>query len=260
QERPGAVKNQERPGAVKNEVWILEVNPRASRTIPYVSKATGVPLAKMAAMLMVGKTIKELGIDRERVLHHVAVKESVFPFDRFSGVDILLGPEMKSTGEVMGIDSNFGLAYAKAQASSCNSIPLSGKIFISVRDRDKAAILEIARALVVNGFSLIATCGTAAYLASDGLEVEVINKVVEGRPHIVDSIKNKDISYIINTVSGAQAKADSHSIRTAALQYKVPYSTTVAGARALVNAIEMLKSKTKGIKTIQDYHKDIQVG
>ncbi|MBF0316853.1 MAG: carbamoyl-phosphate synthase large subunit [Nitrospirae bacterium] len=260
QERPAAVKNQERPAAVKNEVWILEVNPRASRTIPYVSKATGVPLAKMAAKVMAGKTIRELGIDRERVLRHVAVKESVFPFDRFSGVDILLGPEMKSTGEVMGIDSDFGLAYAKAQASSYNSIPLAGKIFISVRDRDKAATLEIARALIVNGFSLIATRGTAAYLASDGLKVEVINKVMEGRPHIVDSIKNKDISYIINTVSGAQAKADSHSIRTAALQYKVPYSTTVAGARALVNAIEMLKSKEAGIKTIQDYHKSIQVG
>lgn len=251
--------NQERPGAVKNEVWILEVNPRASRTVPYVSKATGVPLAKMAAKVMVGKTIRELGIDRERVLHHVAVKESVFPFDRFSGVDILLGPEMKSTGEVMGIDSDFGLAYAKAQASSYNSIPLVGKIFISVRDRDKAPILEIARALIVNGFSLIATRGTAAYLASDGLEVEVINKVIEGRPHIVDSIKNKEISYIINTVSGAQAKADSHSIRTAALQYKVPYSTTVAGARALVNAIEMLKAKEPGIKTIQDYHRSIHV-
>ncbi|MBF0336583.1 MAG: carbamoyl-phosphate synthase large subunit [Nitrospirae bacterium] len=255
--------NQERPGAVKNEVWILEVNPRASRTIPYVSKATGVPLAKMAAKVMAGKTIRELGIDRERVLRHVAVKESVFPFDRFSGVDILLGPEMKSTGEVMGIDSDFGLAYAKAQASSYNSIPIAGspgKIFISVRDRDKVPILEIARALKANGFSLIATRGTAAYLSSDGLEVEVINKVIEGRPHIVDSIKNKEISYIINTVSGTQAKADSHSIRTAALQYKVPYSTTVAGARALVNAIEMLKSKESGIKTIQDYHRSIQVG
>ncbi|MBF0345518.1 MAG: carbamoyl-phosphate synthase large subunit [Nitrospirae bacterium] len=243
-----------------NDVWILEVNPRASRTIPYVSKATGVPLAKVAAKLMVGRTLKELGVDRDREIGHVAVKESVFPFDRFSGVDTLLGPEMKSTGEVMGIDSDFGLAFAKAQASSFNSIPLEGKIFISVRDRDKVAITEIARALTANGFSLIATRGTAQYLSGYGIEVEIVNKVMEGRPHIVDIIKNNEISYIINTVSGAQAKADSKSIRTAALQYKVPYSTTVAGAKALVNAIEMLKSKNVDIKTIQEYHKDMQVG
>ncbi|MEK6581235.1 MAG: carbamoyl-phosphate synthase large subunit [Nitrospirota bacterium] len=242
--------------AVKgDDIYIIEVNPRASRTIPYVSKATGVPLAKLAAKVMLGKTLKELGFTKEREIKHVAVKEAVFPFDRFSGVDIILGPEMKSTGEVMGIDEDFGMAYAKAQLSSSNRIPTSGKIVISVRDEDKAGICDVVRQLHNMGFDVIATRGTAEHLKNKGIEVEVINKVNEGRPHIVDLIKNREVNFVINTVSDAQAQRDSFSIRSSALQYKVPYTTTVSGAKAVVNAIEMLLKKDMGIKSIQEYHK-----
>ena len=228
--------------AVKdNEIYILEVNPRASRTIPYVSKATGVPLAKLAAKAMLGKTLKELGLTTEKEIKHVAVKEAVFPFDRFSGVDTILGPEMKSTGEVMGIDEDFGIAYAKAQLSSSNRIPVSGKIVISVRDEDKDGICDIVKKLHAMGFEVIATRGTAEHLSGKGIEVEVINKVNEGRPHIVDLIKNKEVNFIINTVSDAQAQRDSFSIRHSALQYRVPYTTTVSGAKAVVNAIDKHK-------------------
>ncbi len=244
--------------AVKgDDIYIIEVNPRASRTIPYVSKATGVPLAKLAAKVMLGKTLKELGFTKEREIKHVAVKEAVFPFDRFSGVDIILGPEMKSTGEVMGIDEDFGTAYAKAQLSSSNRIPTSGKIVISVRDEDKAGICDVVRQLYNMGFDVVATRGTAEHLKNKGIEVEVINKVNEGRPHIVDLIKNREVNFVINTVSDAQAQRDSFSIRSSALQYKVPYTTTVSGARAVVNAIEMLLKKDMGIKSIQEYHKTV---
>ncbi|MFZ3122825.1 MAG: carbamoyl-phosphate synthase large subunit [Thermodesulfovibrionales bacterium] len=242
--------------AVKdNEIYILEVNPRASRTIPYVSKATGVPLAKLAAKVMLGRTLKELGLTTEKEIKHVAVKEAVFPFDRFSGVDTILGPEMKSTGEVMGIDEDFGIAYAKAQLSSNNRIPTSGKIVISVRDEDKDGICDIVKKLHAMGFEVIATRGTAEHLSSKGIEVEVINKVKEGRPHIVDLIKNKEVNFIINTVSDAQAQRDSFSIRQSALQYRVPYTTTVSGAKAVVNAIDMLRRKNISIKSIQEYHR-----
>lgn len=241
--------------AVKDdEIYILEVNPRASRTIPYVSKATGIPLAKLAAKVMAGKTLKELGLTSEKEIKHVAVKEAVFPFDKFSGVDTILGPEMKSTGEVMGIDEDFGIAYAKAQLSSFNRIPTSGKIFISVKDEDKEGICDIVKKLQKMGLGVIATRGTAQHLQNKGIEVEVINKVMEGRPHIVDLIKNKEVSFIINTVSDAQAQKDSFSIRRSALQYKIPYTTTVSGARAVVNAIEMLLKKEMGIRSIQEYH------
>ncbi|MBI3377523.1 MAG: carbamoyl-phosphate synthase large subunit [Nitrospirae bacterium] len=238
-----------------NEIYILEVNPRASRTIPYVSKATGVPLAKLAAKVILDKTLKELGLTTEKEIKHVAVKEAVFPFDRFSGVDIILGPEMKSTGEVMGIDEDFGIAYAKAQLSSNNRIPVSGKIVISVRDEDKDGICDIVKKLHAMGFEVIATRGTAEHLSNKGIEVEVINKVNEGRPHIVDLIKNKEVNFIINTVSDAQAQRDSFSIRHSALQYRVPYTTTVSGAKAVVNAIEMLRRKNISIKSIQEYHR-----
>jgi carbamoyl-phosphate synthase large subunit len=239
----------------KEEIYILEVNPRASRTIPFVSKATGVPLAKIAAKVMAGKTLKELGLTKEKEIKHVAVKEAVFPFDKFPGVDTILGPEMKSTGEVMGIDEDFGRAFWKAQAAVRNMIPLSGKIVISIRDQDKPGICDIVRRLFAAGFSVIATRGTAAFLDEKGLPVEVINKVAEGRPHIVDLIKNKEIVFVINTVSGAQAQKDSFSIRRSALQYGVPYTTTVAGARAVASAIEMLKKKKMTIRPIQEYHK-----
>ncbi|MCI4625113.1 MAG: carbamoyl-phosphate synthase large subunit [Candidatus Magnetoovum sp. WYHC-5] len=241
--------------AVKaDDIYILEVNPRASRTIPYVSKAIGIPLAKVAAKVMTGVKLKALSIPESFTIKHVAVKESVFPFDRFFGVDTLLGPEMKSTGEVMGIDENFGLAFAKAQIASNNAIPLDGKIFLSVRDKDKPALIEIVSTLATHGFTLSATSGTAKYLKEAGFIVETINKVDEGRPHIVDLIKNKEICYIINTVADAKAKKDSLSIRTTALQYKVPYSTTIAGAKAVALAIENLRSKKLEIKSIQEYH------
>jgi carbamoyl-phosphate synthase large subunit len=239
----------------KDEIYILEVNPRASRTIPFVSKATGVPLAKIAAKVMAGKTLRELGITEEKKIKHVAVKEAVFPFDKFPGVDTILGPEMKSTGEVMGIDEDFGRAFWKSQASVNNMIPLSGKIVISIRDEDKPGICKVVERLFGAGFSIIATKGTARFLAEKGLDVEVINKVAEGRPHIVDLIKNKEIVFVINTVSDAQAQKDSFSIRRSALQYGVPYTTTVAGARAVVSAIEMLKKKKITIKPIQEYHR-----
>jgi carbamoyl-phosphate synthase large subunit len=242
--------------AVKGrDIYILEVNPRASRTVPFVGKATGVPLAKIAAKVMAGKTLREVGFTEEKHVKHVAVKEAVFPFDRFRGVDTILGPEMKSTGEVMGIDEDFGLAFGKSQTSSGNRIPLSGKIFISLKDKDKQASVPIVRKLIDLGISVIATRGTAQYLRNNGLEVEVINKVTEGRPHIVDLIKNKEIHFVINTVSGAQAQKDSFSIRESALQYRVPFTTTISGAIAAVNAIEMLKKKRVHIKSIQEYHK-----
>jgi carbamoyl-phosphate synthase large subunit len=240
----------------KNEIFILEVNPRASRTIPFVSKATGVPLAKIAAKVMAGKTLKELGLTKEKSIKHIAVKEAVFPFDKFPGVDTILGPEMKSTGEVMGIDEDFGRAFAKSQLAVNNRIPLSGKIVISIRDEDKPGICDIVRRLYEAGFSVIATRGTAQFLDDKGILVEVINKVAEGRPHIVDLIKNKEIVFVINTVSGAQAQKDSFSIRRSALQYGVPYTTTVAGARAVVYAIESLKKKAMSIKSVQEYHRD----
>ncbi|MCL4457580.1 MAG: carbamoyl-phosphate synthase large subunit [Nitrospirae bacterium] len=242
--------------AVKDkDIYILEVNPRASRTIPYVSKATGVPLAKFAAKTMLGKTLKDLGFDKEREIKHVAVKEAVFPFDRFPGVDVILGPEMKSTGEVMGIDDNFGLAYAKAQAASKNRIPTSGMIFISVKDKDKPYTAEMAKKLLSMDFQIIATRGTAKYLSDNGIAVDVINKVAEGRPHVVDMIKNREVNFIINTVTGAQAQKDSLSIRRNALQYNIPYTTTISGASAVVGAIEMLLKKELSIKSIQEYHK-----
>jgi carbamoyl-phosphate synthase large subunit len=242
--------------AVKHhDVYILEVNPRASRTVPFVGKATGLPLAKIAAKVMVGNTLKDLGLTQERHMKHIAVKEAVFPFDRFHGVDTILGPEMKSTGEVMGIDNNFGLAFGKSQISCGNRIPLSGKIFISLKDKDKPLSIPIVKKLLELDLSIIATRGTAMHLKDHGLDVEIVNKVAEGRPHIVDLIKNKEIHFVINTVSGTQAQKDSFSIRQSALQYKVPFTTTISGAIAAVNAIEMLKKKKMNIKSIQEYHK-----
>ncbi|MBI4688469.1 MAG: carbamoyl-phosphate synthase large subunit [Nitrospirae bacterium] len=237
------------------EIYVLEVNPRASRTIPFVSKAIGVPLAKLAARVMLGASLKELGFSSERDISYIAVKEAVFPFDRFRGVDTILGPEMKSTGEVMGIDEDFGRAYSKAQASASNTIPLRGKIFISVKDSDKPAVKSMVNRLLNSGFSVVATKGTVAYLQEQGLNVEFVNKVGEGRPDIGDLIKNKEIDFIVNTVSGAKAQKDSFALREAALQHKVPYTTTIAGADAVVNAIEATLKKQIGIKSLQEYHK-----
>ncbi len=242
--------------AVKdNEIYILEVNPRASRTIPYVSKSIGVPLAKMAAKVMVGKTLEELGLTSEKEITHFTVKEAVFPFDRFVGVDTLLGPEMKSTGEVMGIDEDFGRAYAKSQIAAKNAMPLRGTVFISVKDWDKPAITPLASKLVSLGFKIIATRGTAFYLNQLGIRADTVNKVTEGRPHCVDLIKNKGIDFIINTTAGAKAKKDSFSIRESALQYNVAYTTTISGARAAIKAIEVMLKKQLNIKSLQEYHK-----
>jgi carbamoyl-phosphate synthase large subunit len=190
----------------------------------------------------------------EITLSHVAVKEAVFPFDRFRGVDLLLGPEMKSTGEVMGIDSDFGRAYSKAQTSANNTMPLSGKIFISVKDKDKPALPPMANKLLSLGFSIIATKGTAAYLKKHGMEVEKVNKVAEGRPNIVDYIKNRELSFIINTVGGAKAQRDSFSLRESALHNKVAYTTTIAGARAAIMTIETILKKQLSIRSLQEYH------
>ncbi len=238
------------------EIYVLEVNPRASRTVPFVSKATGVPLAKVAAKIMGGKTLRDLGFTSEKEIKHIAVKEAVFPFDRFHGVDSILGPEMKSTGEVMGIDEDFGLAYAKAQESSDNKVPLGGKIFISVKDKDKPGTCHIVRKFQEMGFEVIATRGTAEHLRSKGIEVDVVNKVAEGRPHIVDLIKNKEISFVINTVTGAQAQKDSFSIRQSALQYRVPFTTTLSGANAVVKAVEMVLKTKIHIRSLNEYHGD----
>lgn len=241
--------------AVKDDIiYVLEVNPRASRTVPFVSKATGVQWAKVAARLMAGKTLKELGIEKEIVPKHVAVKESVFPFNKFAGVDTILGPEMKSTGEVMGIDSTFGSAFWKSQLSAGQDLPYRGSVFVSVKNRDKRNVVFVAKKLSDLGFSIYATKGTGKVLVNNGIDVRFVNKVSEGRPHIVDMIKNGDIQLIINTPSGRNPKVDEIAIRSGAVQYKIPYTTTLSGAQAVVNAIEVMKKGTLRVRALQDYY------
>jgi len=235
-------------------IYVLEVNPRASRTVPFVSKATGRPLAKIAARVMAGKSLDQLGIVDEISVSHYSVKESVFPFAKFPGVDTILGPEMKSTGEVMGIADTFPEAFAKAQAAAGSPLPLSGTVFISVHDGDKKHIVEGARKLYNANFRLVATRGTAAALSLHGIPVETVNKVKEGRPHIVDAIKNQEISMVINTTLGAQSVADSFSIRRESLMHRVTYFTTVAGANAAIDAIMALRNGDSPIKALQEYH------
>jgi carbamoyl-phosphate synthase large subunit len=241
--------------AVKDgTVYLLEVNPRASRTVPFVSKATGRPLAKIAARVMAGRTLSELGVAGEIVPKHVSVKESVFPFAKFPGVDTLLGPEMKSTGEVMGIDFDFGKAFAKAQLGANVKMPMSGKVFISVKDSDKKYILESARKLAEAGFEIVATLGTASFLMEKGVPAKPINKVKEGRPHCVDAIKSHEISMVFNTTFGAQSVADSYSIRRSALMYSVAYFTTVAGMKAAVDGILAMRRETLDVTPLQEYY------
>jgi len=241
--------------AVKNDVlYVLEVNPRASRTVPFVSKATGVPWAKIGAKVMAGRKLGELGIRDEYPLNHIAVKEAVFPFSRFAGVDPVLGPEMKSTGEVMGIDTDFGRAYAKSQIAAGQLLPSSGRVFISVRNQDKRSIIFIAKKLFDLGFTLLATGGTARVLTLNGLEVKQVLKITEGRPNIADLIKNGGVDLIINTPSGKEAHADKFSLRSLAVLYNVPYITTVSGASAAVNGIEFLQKGDLEVKALQDYH------
>jgi carbamoyl-phosphate synthase large subunit len=238
------------------DVYILEVNPRASRTVPFVSKATGRPLAKIAARCMSGKSLAEQGATRERVPHYWSVKEAIFPFLKFQNVDPILGPEMRSTGEVMGVGRSFGEAFARGHEAAHVAAPAAGsKVFLSVRDADKSRLLEVARDLRERGFSLIATGGTAAYLREHGIECERINKVLEGRPHIVDAIKNGEISYIVNTTEGRQAIADSFSIRRSALQQHVTYSTTVAGAAALLHSLDFREQG--GVTSLQELHAEL---
>jgi carbamoyl-phosphate synthase large subunit len=220
--------------AIQGEtVYVLEVNPRASRTVPYVSKATGVPLAKVAARCMAGQSLAAQGVTKEVIPPYFSVKEAVFPFIKFPGVDVILGPEMKSTGEVMGVGDTFAEAFVKSQLAASVKLPKSGKAFVSVREEDKAGAVEVARSLVGLGFTVVATRGTAAAITAAGVEVSTVNKVAEGRPHILDMIKNGEINLIVNTVdSRPSVMRDSYSIRHAALQGRVTYYTTIAGARA----------------------------
>ena len=240
--------------AVKdNALYILEVNPRASRTAPFVSKATGVPLAKLATKVMLGMKLAELGLTEEAEVRHWAVKEAVFPFDRFENVDTLLGPEMKSTGEVMGIDNDLGLAFAKSQWAAGQKLPLAGNVLISVRDTDKPAVKPVARRLVDLGFSVVATAGTAAYLNDNGITCTRVNKISEGRPHILDKIQDGQIQWIINTSMGSRTTEDSYTIRRSALDYRLAYTTTISGALSMVGAVETLKGQTLEVKAIQEY-------
>ena len=238
------------------KVYIIEVNPRASRTVPFVSKAIGKPLAKIAARCMVGQTLKQQGMTKEIVPPYFAVKEAVFPFVKFPGVDPLLGPEMKSTGEVMGIGRTFGEAFSKAQAGAGADLPKNGRAFVSVRERDKDTVIDVARQLDSLGFKLVATSGTAKVIEAAGIAVDSINKVGEGRPHIVDAIKNDEIDLIVNTTEGKQAIADSYTIRGAALQHKVAYTTTIAGAKATCLALQQMDNEM--VYVLQDLHKEVQ--
>lgn len=241
--------------AVKGEtIYLLEVNPRASRTVPFVSKATGRQLAQIAARVMAGETLKMQKISGDIIPQHISIKEAVFPFVKFPGVDTLLGPEMKSTGEVMGIDFDFGKAFAKAQIAAGVILPKNGKIFVSVKDVDKNGILEPVKKLIDAGYCFVATRGTASYLQEQGIEVEIINKVKEGRPHCVDAIKSKEICMVFNTTLGAQSVADSYSIRRSALMQEVAYFTTVAGIRAVTDGLLAMKVETLDVKPLQEYH------
>jgi carbamoyl-phosphate synthase large subunit len=236
-----------------DNVYVLEVNPRASRTVPFVAKATGVPVAKIGARVMAGEALASFGLDDSVMRSHVAVKEAVFPFARFSGVDVLLGPEMKSTGEVMGLDVSFARAFAKAQLGAGVKLPLAGTVFLSVRDSDKPAILAIARRFVDLGFEIMATRGTAVHLSEAGIAARPVNKVLEGRPHCVDAIRSGEVQLVINTASGAQTVADSFDIRRQALNHGVPHYTTIAGARAASHAIAALAAGSLEVAPLQSY-------
>ena len=237
-----------------NNIYVLEVNPRASRTVPFVSKATGLSLARIATYCMLGRSLSAQGLTKARIPRYYSVKEAVFPFVKFPGVDPLLGPEMKSTGEVMGIGGSFGEAFAKAQLAAGVNLPRSGNIFISVRDKDKPESKDVARDLLALGFNLYATRGTAKVLQDAGIQCTQVNKVLEGQPHIVDMIKNDEIRMIVNTTGGKQAIGDSYTIRRAALQYKVTYTTTMAGAKATIMALK--ESDTNKVNRLQDLHKE----
>jgi carbamoyl-phosphate synthase large subunit len=242
--------------AVKGEdVYVLEVNPRASRTVPFVSKAIGVPLAKLAAKVMTGKTLIELGFTEEIIPKHFSVKEAVFPFLRYQGIDIALGPEMKSTGEVMGIDADLGLAYAKSQMAAPPPLPKGGNVFISVKDDDKPNVISLAHEFVGLGFQIISTSGTYATLSAAGVPVTRVHKIREGRPHVLDLVRNGDINFIINTPSGKIPREDEVRIRNASLARKIPIMTTIRAAQASANGIRSLQRSSLQVKTLQEYHR-----
>ncbi|KZL50400.1 carbamoyl-phosphate synthase large subunit [Nodularia spumigena CS-591/04] len=242
------------------QVYILEANPRASRTVPFVSKSTGIPLAKVASLIMSGKTLEELNFTEEVIPSHIAVKEAVLPFNKFPGTDTILGPEMRSTGEVMGIDSDFGRAFAKAELAAGEFLPLKGTVFVSMSDRDKSDAVNVVKQLMTLGFTVMATLGTRRVLQENGLDVELVLKLHEGRPHVLDAIKNQKIQLIINTPSGEEAQTDARLIRRTALAYKIPIITTIAGARATVAAIHSLQTTTLDVKVIQDYCQVMELG
>jgi carbamoyl-phosphate synthase large subunit len=237
------------------DVYVLEVNPRASRTVPFVSKAIGVPIAQLATKVMLGHTLEELGFTEQIRPAHVSVKESVFPFKRFPNINISLGPEMKSTGEVMGIDSSFGIAFAKSQLAAGNALPTHGNVFISVHDFYKERIVSIARSFADLGFTILSTTGTAAYLNAHGVDVKTVLKVSEGRPNAVDYIKNSEIQLIINTSIGRQPTEDAYKLRQSAITYNVPYSTTIAASRAMSEAIRALQGNQLRVRPLQDYYR-----
>ena len=240
--------------AIKNnEIFILEVNPRASRTVPFVAKATGVPIAKIGARIMAGEKLRSFSLKQRSVSGHVAVKEAVFPFARFPNIDIILGPEMRSTGEVMGIDTSFERAFAKSQLGAGVTLPLTGNVFLSVRHSDRPSLLPLGRKLIEMGFKILATRGTAETLKNAGIEAKVVNKVLEGRPHCVDAILSGEVQLIINTVQGAQATADSFDIRHSALTHNIPHYTTMAGAAAAVHAIAALREGKLDVAPLQSY-------
>src|SRR5581483_10975457 len=244
--------------AIKDDVvYVLEVNPRASRTVPYLSKAAGVSLAKIAAKVMAGRTLAELGFTKDVQVAGVFVKSPVFPFVRFPGVDTILGPEMKSTGEVMGGSNNFGVAFAKAQLSVGQRLPEQGTAFVSVNNDDKPNLVPIARDLADLGFKLVATGGTAVYLRAYGLDVDVVYKVNEGRPNIADRIVNGEIDLVVNTPLGRESFFDDRTVRRAAMMHQVPCITTLTGAAAAVQAIRALRQEGLGVRALQDYHAGI---
>jgi carbamoyl-phosphate synthase large subunit len=239
--------------AIKDgDIFVLEVNPRASRTVPFVAKVIGQPIAKIAARIMAGEKLKSFGLKKQK-LKHIGVKEAVFPFARFPGVDTVLGPEMRSTGEVMGLDTSFAMAFAKSQLGGGTKVPTDGTAFISVRDHDKARILPAAKQLADLGFKIIATGGTQRYLTSKGVPAKKVNKVLEGRPHIVDAMTNGEVQLVFNTTEGQAALADSKSIRRAALMGKIPYYTTLAGALAAAQGIAAYKQGELQVRPLQDY-------
>jgi len=239
--------------AIKGEdIFILEVNPRASRTVPFVAKAIGLPVAGIAARLMAGEPLAGMGL-KERKFGHIAIKEAVFPFARFPGVDPILGPEMRSTGEVMGIDKDYAAAVAKSQLAGGANLPASGTVFVSVRDADKDGIVSPVRDLSEMGFNVIATGGTKRHLESHGIACAKVNKVLEGRPHVVDAMKNGDVDIVFNTTEGAKALADSKSLRRAALLYHIPYYTTLQGAIAVTRAMQAVDADILSVAPLQSY-------